>query len=151
MNDRRSWSSRVNHDPPPGNIADDPDCAPTGRTLTAPRPGPEDIPPPGEVSECGGILTRVSYRTGPQVAYRVVPTGRTASEVAERLVDPVCPTCGADWRPRGSYRVGYNARREYLCWACMTFHPGVQVDRHGHVVATPGWGLARAVQGQPRR
>lgn len=85
-----------------------------------------------------------TYATGATVPYRLVKTGRGPSEIAERLGVRACPTCGADWTEPGSHRVGHSGGREYLCWGCMTFHPGQLVDLDGHPLPSPGWGLARA-------
>ena len=80
--------------------------------------------------------------TDHRVTYRLERTGKTAHEIAERLLTSSCPTCGADWTaPQAALPRG--PQRSFLCAACGEIHAAQLVDERGRPVTSPGWGLAR--------
>jgi predicted RNA-binding Zn-ribbon protein involved in translation (DUF1610 family) len=76
------------------------------------------------------------------VLYRLDRTGRTPTEVVERLLTTECPSCGADWTVPGN-GLPRGPGRAYLCTACGEMRAAQLVDEDGRAVSSPGWGLAR--------
>ena len=64
------------------------------------------------------------------VLYRLERTGRTPHELHEVLVTTSCPSCLADWRPRGA-ALPRGSARHFLCAACGEIHPAVLVTEDG--------------------